>query len=54
MERITKWLAGPAARVFVHALRLVVPPFLAGLLGVLMDAGLLDGELGRALVGLLN
>lgn len=43
-----------AGEVLVRAVRRLVPTLLGALLGVLTDAGLLDGELGRALVGLLN
>ena len=46
-----KWPVGELLRAVT---RRVMPPLLAALLGALLDAGLLDGELGRALVGLLN
>ena len=55
MKGIIEWLTGPVARAVVLPLaRPLVLAILAALLGVLTDAGLLDGELGRALVGLLN
>ena len=48
------WQEGPLAVVLRAMLRRVIPALLAALLGTLADAGLLDGELGRALVELLG
>lgn len=42
------------AGVLRGVVRRVMPPLLAAMLGVLLDAGLLDGELGRVLVELLS
>lgn len=48
-----KWPVIPAVLLRV-VVRRIVPPLLAALVGMLLDAGLLDGQLGAALVGLLS
>lgn len=48
-----KWLDIRAGLLRALAAR-VMPALLAALVGMLLDAGLLDGQLGQALVGLLS
>lgn len=51
MERIVKWLIEHHAGALIGRL---VAAVLAGLVGMLVDAGLLDGQLGEALLRLLS
>lgn len=45
---------GVARRVALLIVRRVAPALLHATVALLLDAGVLDGELGRALLGLLS
>lgn len=49
-----QWLEGPAAVATRALARRVMPVLLGALIGLLADAGLLDGALVRDLGALLN
>lgn len=49
-----QWLEGPVAVVIRALARRVIPVLLGALIGLLADAGLLDGALVRDLGALLN
>lgn len=54
MRGFSKWLVGRLGGLIVPVARHVVPPILVAILAALADVGLLDGEMYRALAGLLN
>lgn len=53
-EKEMKWLDTLGSGLLGMVVRRVMPALLGGIVGVLLDAGLLDGQLGQAVLRSLN